>query len=73
VLRSLAVGIVTGYGVWNGGRGETLFVNLTLCGLNVRGLCAVSNDDDDDDNTNNQFPFINVLVLAKEKLLGSGK
>lgn len=71
MLRSLAVGIVTGYGVWNGGRGETRFVNLTLCGLNVRGLCAVSNDDDN--NTNNQFPFINVLVLAKEKLLGSGK
>jgi hypothetical protein len=45
-------------------------VNLTLCGLNLRGLSAVSNDDD---NNNNQFPFINVLVLAKEKLLGSGK
>ena len=57
------------------GRGETLFVNLTL-----RRLYAVSNDydDDDDDNDNNnnndnQFPFINVLVLAREKLLGSGK
>jgi hypothetical protein len=67
----LAVGIVTGYGVWNAGRGETLFVGVTLCGLNLRGLRAVSNDGDN--NSDDQFPFINVVVLVKEKLLGSGK
>jgi hypothetical protein len=69
LFRRLAVGIVTGYGVWNAGRARH-FVNLTLCGLNLRGLCAVSNDDDNNDD---QFPFINVVLLVKEKLLGSGK
>ena len=47
--------------------GARHFVNLILRVLNLRGLCAVSNDDD------NPFPFIYMLVLVKEQLLGSGK
>lgn len=54
----------------DGGRGET-FCELNLRVLNLRGLCAVSSDDDN--NNDNQFPFIYVPVLVREKLLGSGK
>ena len=59
MLRSLAVGIVTGYG-----RGKTLFVNLRWFILNLRGLCTVNNNNnhlrgicivsnDNNDNNNN--------------------